>query len=333
MVLADLGAEVTKVEGPKGDPLHNWNSARDSELWNVLTQKKKMVALDLPAQSGVERLRELVCAGPDLVLASGTPETRRDLSYDHETIRAWAPAVDYCGITGWGDTGDLSEQPATELSVQVAAGMTLHLGEPGHEPIRQGFDLVTMNTGYAAVQAGLSLMLHRMRDSSDRTGEHVEVSMMHTAVALSQWNLAAESCPDEKIGKQLEGYEWEPDHGYVCRDARFYVSFRSDEEAWTRFLIALDRVDLLADSRFSTVKLLRRNERFLPALLVGRLSKWSYSDLERLVRDELGGSIVRIRAPRELPEDPQVAALKFVRPGDSTVPLTMTAPILEVSEL
>lgn len=327
MVLTQLGAAVTKIEAPAGDWLRTWGGVQDeSPVWRVVNHDKAIVKLDLTTSVGRAALDDAI-RNSDAVIALGTPGERSRLGTDGERVHSINSGVLYCGISGWGTDGPLAEQPATEIDVQTVAGMTLQLGRKGHEPVRQGFELVSINTGLAAVQAVLAGLLNR-----GVRGEHVEVSMLQTAIAISQWDVTAESGPDEHRGRQLEAYHWAPDHGYSCRDGRVLITLRGDENAWTQLLIALDRVDLLADERFSTIDALRENEHFLPELLEETLADRSFGELEVLVRERLGGTIVPIPDPKAVLDHPQTQALEFVErvPNDNVIQLRLPVRIVSV---
>jgi CoA:oxalate CoA-transferase len=330
MVLAQLGADVHKIEPPGGDWLRTWGGERDGPLWKIVSENKHVDELDLGNENDRDTAMALVRRS-DVALVCGTPGTRRRLSVDRPGLHAINPSLIYCGISGWGMEGPLAEQPATELDVQTAVGMNLMLGPVGGDPVRQGFEFVSMNTGFAAVQAVLAVALARRHDSITRP-EHIEISMLQTAVALLQWNVAAESDPDSWQGKPLEGYSQPQDHGYACRDGRFLFSFRGDEDAWTNLLLALDQSELLSDERFNTVEHLRAYEYLLPALLEPTLVQRSYAELEQLILQASDGAVVPILTPTEVRRHPQTAALNFIDESRDGRNLRMSLPITVVHQ-
>ena len=317
MILTQLGATVQKIANPAGDWLLDWGGDEGGgRLWRALNSHKRVERLDLKSGAGRSSL-QVSLQGVDVVLAAGTPSRRHDLGYDLGAIRTIATGAIYCGISGWGTMGPLSDQPATELDVQVASGMTLLLGRPGEMPVRVGYDLVSVNTALVAVQAILAAVLSVSRDEIEgQHGEAIELSMLQTAISLSQMNVVAGSNVDRKEGRVYEAYRWPPDHGYRCADRHVYISFGGYEEAWSRFFIALGRADLLIDERFSQIDRLRDNEYLLPILLKEELARWTYDDLEKLVRDELGGTVVPLFRPTEVLRHPQVKVLDFIHISD-----------------
>jgi crotonobetainyl-CoA:carnitine CoA-transferase CaiB-like acyl-CoA transferase len=196
--------------------------------------------------------------------------------------------------------------------------MMLSIGRQGGPPSRQGYDVVSVNTALLAAHAILASLLARRRGAP---GQHVHVSMLQAAVALSQFNIAPETAichgPGSLIDSHGEAYNAEPDYGYACVDGRFYFTFRGDETAWTEFFVELGRVDLLADSRFNSVESLRVHERQLRAILEPTLQSYSYDELEKLIRFRLGGTIVPILDLAQARNHEQVQALGFLQ-GDAT---------------
>lgn len=326
MVLRQLGAQVTKLERPAGDWLRHWGGAPDTaRLWTVLTEGKDVTTCD--PRDDRERFAELV-RDADVVVASGPLPARTALGCDYPALRELNPGLLYAGISGWGPEGPLADQPATELDVQIAAGMTLQLGRRGAEPVRQGFSLASVNTGYAAVQAILA-MLHAKTVSGEADGDSAEVSLLHTAIALSQWNTTAESDPDEPVGRQLDAFDWDPDHGYECADGRVLIALRGNENAWTDLFLALDRADVLADERFATVEQVRKHERLLPAVLGPQFRERTTAQITELVRERLGGTVVPILEPAEVLTHPQTVSLGFIGAADGA--LSLTLPVRHVT--
>ena len=145
-------------------------------------------------------------------------------------------------------------------------------------------------------------------------GRHFEVSLLRTAVVLNGWNITAESGHDGVEGKQVKAWAWPPDHGYTCKDRQVLISIKNNDEGWAKFLVALDRVDLLADERFNSLERLRANEWQLPGLLAETTCGMTSEDLRAMV-EEAGGQLVPLLDPNEVLDHPQVSVQHLVRPG------------------
>ena len=246
------------------------------------------------------------------------------LGLTYEVLKQAAPRLIYCHVSGWGSDGPLGDRAASELCIQVAAGMTRYLGERDGAPVRQGFDLVSVDTGIAAAQAALAAVLWREQSGE---GQYVEVSMLATAVALMQWDIAAELGPDIWHGRQLDAQDWPADHGFRCADARCLIDLRGNEEAWPSLLRDIGCTGLAEDPRFTTRKALDLHVTKLPALTAEKLSAWSFKDLERLVREKYDGTIVPMLGIPEVINHPQVAHLGVITssaPGRIGFPIDAT---------
>jgi crotonobetainyl-CoA:carnitine CoA-transferase CaiB-like acyl-CoA transferase len=333
-VLAQLGAEVTKFEPVAGDWLRSIPPAADTAgaLFAALNHDKRSLVLDLRSDDGREAVAALA-ADADIIVVGYRAEKLTDLGISYEQLRRTNPALVYCQISGWGGSGPMASMPATELAVQSLVGMNRHLGDKDGDPVRIGYDLVSVNTGIVAAQACLAALLWRAESGE---GQRVEVSMLGTALALSQWNIVVESGPEKKRGRPLEAYDDPPDHGFECREGHCLIDFRGDEDAWTRFFVAIGREDILSDERFNRVEALQMggNKARLPQVVNSTIREWSYEELERLVRGELGGTLVPVPNLAELLNQEQVACLGVIAdpesyalrlPWKSSEPLTRKA--------
>ena len=323
MVLAELGAAITKILPPWGDVAlapgaavaaveAHVHSAKTVERWDL-------------ADRGCRRAFDDEIRPAAAIIVSGPMGFRRSFDLDYADVQAIRPDLTYCGLTGFGRSGPLADCPATEFDVQVVGGMTRQLGRLGDLPVRQGFHLVSVNTGFAAAQAVMAALLAPARpDELGRGGgrlRHLEVSLLRTALVLNGWNLTAESGHDGVDGKQMQAAAWPPDHGYTCRDRQVLISIRNNDTGWTKFLVALDRLDLLADERFSTLEQLRAHEWLLPRLLAETTGRFTSDELQAIV-EEAGGQLVPVLEPWEVLAHPQAVVQGLAGPdGGVTLPI------------
>jgi crotonobetainyl-CoA:carnitine CoA-transferase CaiB-like acyl-CoA transferase len=323
MMLGRFGASVTKIEPPEGDWLRRIppKIGADSALFLELNPGKESLVLDLKTSSARGHLARLA-RDADVVISGLGDNALERLGLRYQELRRDNPRMIYCGITGWGSQGPMADLPATELAVQATAGLTRHLGAKEGPPVRQGFDMVSVATGVAATQAILAALFWRMHSGE---GQRVEVSMLASAMAINQWDIVAESESVERDrpspGIQLESYAWPPDRGFRCADGSCLIDFLGHEEAWALFFAAIERPDLLADSRFNTTPLIRNNKRFLPGLLNPTLLSWRLAKLEPIVREH-GGTILPALDLAQVIDHPQVRSLGFLEPvNDRDIPM------------
>ena len=174
MVLADLGAEVTKVERPEGDDTRAWGPPWDERgmatYFQAVNRNKRSVVLDLRARADLQRARELV-AGADALVENFRPGVMERLGLGYEQVRAGNPGLVYCSITGFGSGGGAA-LAGYDLLVQAVGGLMSITGAPDGEPQKVGVALVDVVCGLFASTGILAALRHR-----DRTGEGQRVQL------------------------------------------------------------------------------------------------------------------------------------------------------------
>ncbi|MFE1014628.1 CaiB/BaiF CoA transferase family protein [Streptomyces sp. NPDC058794] len=178
MLLADLGADVVKVERPgTGDDTRAWRPPADasgtSTYFLGVNRNKRSVTLDLATDEGRGRARELI-AGSDVVVENFRPGTMEKLGLGHEELRAADPRLVYCSVTGFG-TGAGAALPGYDLLVQAVGGLMSVTGDADGEPAKTGVALVDVITGLHATVGILAALRHRERTGE---GQLVEVSLL-----------------------------------------------------------------------------------------------------------------------------------------------------------
>jgi len=192
-MLADMGAEVIKIETAEGETMRTRPPLRDgcSTTFGQLNVGKKSLVLDLKSPEGVEAVRRLVMT-TDILVENFRPGVMRRLKLDHETLRALNPALIYCSISGYGQSGPSAELPAYAPVIHAASGYDMaHLAyQPGRErPDYCGIyhaDVVTGTYAFGAISAALYQRTRTQR------GQHIDVSMLETMLTLTlnevQWS-------------------------------------------------------------------------------------------------------------------------------------------------
>ena len=319
MQLGDLGADVIKIEPPGGDwirevgPFHTPDDGEpESALYLQLNRNKRGIALDLKRAAGKAVLERLV-AGADVLIEGYRPGVMERLGLGYEELSARYPRLVYLSISGQGAEGPLAEAPASELDVQAVVGSNRHLGRASEPPLRYGYDLASVGAGVAGVHGVLTALLWRERSG---LGQHVQTSLLQAFIAMHQWTISAELAVEDRVGRPLTGADEEPDHGFETADGHALITMRGDEGAWAKFLIAIDRPEVLLDPRYEAPDRLMRNLHLLPPLVNDRTREIPFEELRKLVQDELGYTIVRMHDLRSLLADAQTEALEMVQTID-----------------
>ena len=316
MQLGDLGADVIKIEPPEGDwireigPFHTPAEGEpESALYLQLNRNKRGLALDLKSAGGRAALERLL-ADADVLIEGYRPGVMERLGLGYEELSQRYPRLIYVSISGQGAEGPLADAPASELDVQAVVGSNRHLGRASEPPVRYGYDLASVGAGIAGVHGVLTALLWRERHG---LGQHVQTSLLQTFIAMHQWTISAELAVEDRVGRPLTGADEEPDHGFETADGHALITMRGDEGAWAKFLIAIDRPEVLLDPRYEAPDRLMRNLHLLPPLVNDRTRQIPFEELRTLVQDELGYTIVRMHDLRSLLADAQTEALGMVQ--------------------
>ncbi|HEX9562182.1 MAG TPA: CaiB/BaiF CoA-transferase family protein [Candidatus Dormibacteraeota bacterium] len=186
MQLADLGAEVIKVEHPDGgDQVRQSAPLIDGEgsAFMRLNRNKRSLALDLKTSQGAEIFRKLV-ATADAVVENLRPGTMKDLGLDYETLRSINPGLVYVAASGWGQDGPLRDQPGMDIMAQARSGLMSITGTAGGDPVKVGVPVCDLVCAlYGALAAVAALYARRV----DGRGQFIDVSLLEAGVSLAIW--------------------------------------------------------------------------------------------------------------------------------------------------
>jgi crotonobetainyl-CoA:carnitine CoA-transferase CaiB-like acyl-CoA transferase len=252
MTLADLGADVVKVERPgTGDDTRHWGPPYVDEgatYYLGLNRGKRSVALDLADPGDHALARELV-ARADVLVESFRPGTMTKLGLDPAELRASHPRLITCTISAFG-TGEAARTlPGYDLLLQAMGGLMSVTGEPGGRPLKTGSAIVDMLCGLFAANGILAALRARDRDG---TGQHVEVSLLDTSLAgllnLASGYLNAGVVPG-RMGNDHPSIV--PYGTFDAADGPFALAVGSDG-LFVRLCGELGRPELAEDPRFAT---------------------------------------------------------------------------------
>ena len=186
MQLADLGAEVIKVENPRGGDLTRTTGPFiDGESSNFvrLNRNKRSLALDLKSPEGKAVFRRLA-ATADVVLENFRPGTMRGLGLDYEVLAAEAPRLIYLAASGFGQDGPYADLAGLDIIAQGMSGLMSITGEPGEPPVKIGVPIADLTCALYATIAVLAALRARDRDGR---GQFIDVSLLESAVSLAVW--------------------------------------------------------------------------------------------------------------------------------------------------
>jgi len=185
MILADLGADVIKVEPPAGDSTRQMPGAvgTDSPSFNAVNRGKRGIAIDLKAPDGRDLLVRLARSA-DVLVENYRPGVMTALGLGYDALSAVNPRLVYASISGYGQTGPAARKGGFDLIAQGVSGIMSVTGEPGAPPAKAGVPLTDLAAGLFAVVGILAAIESRHRTGA---GQHVDTALVDAGVALSVW--------------------------------------------------------------------------------------------------------------------------------------------------
>jgi formyl-CoA transferase len=266
MVLADYGAEVIKVENPRGGDFSRLTSPfvdGESAGFMALNRNKKSLALDLKAPRGREIFIDLVRTA-DVLVENFRPGTMADLGLAYPSLADANPRLIYSAATGFGQTGPYSQRAALDLIVQGMSGLMSITGEPGRPPVKVGVpvaDLAAALFGASAIIAALYVR--------DRTGEgqQIDVSLFESAIALQAWETSGYFATGQVPERLGSGHRVSAPY-QAFRTADGYITVgATTPRNWSAFCAAMGLEHLEDDERFAVVSARRAHFQELAALI------------------------------------------------------------------
>jgi crotonobetainyl-CoA:carnitine CoA-transferase CaiB-like acyl-CoA transferase len=316
MILADLGAEVVKVEVPgSGDDTRSFGPpfiGKESAYFLSINRNKKSIAINLKAKEGVVIVHRLARIS-DVVLENFRPGVTKGLGVDYPTISAINPRVVYCSISGFGQTGPYSQRPAYDLVTQGMAGLMGITGEPGREPVKVGVAITDIAGGMYAAIAILAAL--RARESRGR-GCWIDISLVDSTLTWLVYvagNYFASGRVPARMGSAHSNIV--PNQTFVTADGKLLTIAVGNDRLWKNFCKALGIESLADDPRFATNPKRVENRGTLVPMLSDIMKKKTRDEwLEVLVREEVPAGPVYMMD--EIFTDPQVLHRNMLREVD-----------------
>lgn len=272
MVLADLGAEVIKIEPvDKGDETRSFPpfQGKLSHYYIALNRSKRSIALNLKSPEGVQIARDLARQS-DIVLENFRPGVMERLGLGYEVLRKDNERLIYCSVTGFGNDSPLGDKPAFDIVAQALSGVMSVNREPGQAPNKLGIPMGDMAGSIFSV-FGLLAALHERNATGQ--GRHVEVAMLDSLIALqgylSQIYFVTGHSP-QPVGTQHPSIV--PYGAFPTSDGHVIVACLTDR-FWQNFARSLDRADLIEDPRFAVYEQRLDNRCALQEIIHDRMTR------------------------------------------------------------
>ncbi|MEY8841684.1 CaiB/BaiF CoA transferase family protein [Cribrihabitans sp. XS_ASV171] len=308
--LADLGAEVIKVESPAGDDTRAWGPpfvTRDEDVsaayFHSANRGKASITVDFSTSEGQARIRELV-TDADVVIENFKLGGLKKYGLDYDSLAAINPRLIYCSITGFGQTGPYAHRAGYDFIIQGMSGLMSITGEPDGQPQKAGVAITDVFTGIYSVTAILAA-LHQRQDTG--RGQHIDMSLLDVAVAVTAnqaMNYLTTGTPPGRMGNAHVNLA--PYQVFDCADGHIIIATGNDRQ-YQRLCRILGLDDMAEAPEFARNKDRLANRRVMIARLNGATAQRDKADLLAACEAE-GVPAGPINRMDEVMADPQVVA-------------------------
>ena len=328
MLLADMGADVIKIETPgKGDPVRAQGTIRNGLSWYfaAFNRNKRSVALDLRSDEGRALLDELI-RGADVLVENFRPGVLDVMGLTAERLEALNPGLIVASVNGFGSTGPYAQRPAVDFVAQAMSGFMSVNGNADQEPLRSALPLTDLIAGTNAAFAVASALVGRAGSGpAAGKGQRIEASLVNSMFAMMAY-MASEFFATGKAPPRSGN-----DHPLVAPYGQFHATdgpvaiAPSNDTLLSRLFTALDLPWVMADPRFDSndKRMARRHE--INGIVADRIAT-ATRDHWIEVLNAAGVPCGRVMDLAEVVADPQIAAQEMVldveHPGHGSVQMT-----------
>jgi crotonobetainyl-CoA:carnitine CoA-transferase CaiB-like acyl-CoA transferase len=247
MMLGDMGAEIIKVEHPKGgDDTRGWPPFYDggeSSYFQSVNRNKKSLTLDLKAEEGKKIAHQLI-EKSDILIQNFRPGTIERLGFSWDVCSAINPRLIYASISGYGQTGPNRERPAYDILLQAEGGLMSITGEQEGASVKTGIAIADLTTALFAIQGILLAIIAREKTGR---GQYIDMAIQDGQAALmshAAGNFFGTGVPPGRMGNRHPSIC--PYRDFQCSDGALIVAAANDS-LWDRFARAIGRADLADD--------------------------------------------------------------------------------------
>lgn len=270
MLLADMGAEVVKVETPgAGDPVRRQGAIRGGLSWYfaAFNRNKRSLTLNLRHPEGREVLAKLI-AGNDVLVENFRPGVMAAIGFDKARLDALNPALIYCSLSGFGSNGPYRDRPSFDFIAQAMSGFMSVTGEPDRPPMRAGPPIADLVAGLCGALGICAALVRRGRSG---VGDTVGASLNNAIISMLGFLAANYFATGEPPGRSGNDHAIVSPYGlFRTKDGEIAIA-PSQEQSYQRLVEALDATELRDDPRFLSNDLRVANRRAMNAAIEVRL--------------------------------------------------------------
>lgn len=314
-LLADLGADVIKVESREGDGTRHWGppwveregangeTEREAAYYHACNRGKRSITADFRDPDDAAKVIGLA-AEADVLIENFLPGKLAQFALDYASIRTANPGVVYCSITGFGQSGPRRDEAGYDFVIQAMSGFMSLNGAPEGDPTKFGVSISDLSCGLYAANAIQSALLMRHRTGS---GQHIDMSLLDCSVALLANQATSFFATGENPPRMGNSHAQVSAYGVFPTQDGPVVLAPANDNLFRKLLALLDRNDLMADERFVTNEARVANRDLVDAMIAAETVSWSREDLLK----QCGAAGVPAGAINTLDQvfaDPQVIA-------------------------
>ena len=311
MVLADMGADVIKVEKPNGGDDNRRMGPPFIKEWSAgflaLNRNKRSLVLDLRSQTGQAAFKRLV-EGVDVVVENFRPGVMGRLGLGYETLAAIKPSLVYCSVSGFGATGPDAAKGGFDLVAQGVSGLMSITGHPGMPPAKVGVPITDISAGLLAANGILCAYIHSLKTGH---GQHVDTSLMEAGVAYTVWEPSVYFADGEVPGPLGSAHRVSAPY-QALRTADGYLNIgAATQPTWEQLCRAIGLEALIDDPRFKLPGDRKSREEELANLLEETFTKETTGHWLEMLQ-KAGVVAGPINNMDQVYKDPQVLARKML---------------------
>lgn len=313
-LLADMGADVIKVEPPDGDLMRAWPPIMNgySQYFASVNRNKRSVVLDLKTPDGLANARKLALSG-DVVIENFRPGVMAKFGLDHASLAKEKPSLVYCSVSAYGQTGPRAKEGGFDMTLQAMSGAMSVTGDADGRPAKCGIPIADFTTGLYAAFSVVASLNKVARKLDNGAGDFIDVSMLGSMLGIANLQTS------ELFGTGRDPVRLGSAHpmnapyaGFRCRDGDIALAAGTNK-LWEAACEGIGRMDLTRDERFATPSLRAKNQNALRDLLEQTFANFDCAALLKIFR-ERGVPCAPINTYSQVLADAQVEHMQWVEP-------------------
>jgi formyl-CoA transferase len=250
MLLADMGADVIKIEKPNGgDDTRRMGPPfidTESAAFLAMNRNKRSMVLNFKEPAGVDAMKRLV-KDADIIIENYRTGVMERLGLGYDDLKAINPGLIYCSISGFGRTGPYANRGGYDLIAQAMSGIMSITGVPDTPPVKAGVPVADMNAGMFSVYGILTAYIHKLKTGK---GQYLEISLLEAALAYTVWESAGYFATGEVAGPLGSSHRNSAPYQGLRTSDGYIVVGAPNQPNWERLATAFGRADLIAQEKY-----------------------------------------------------------------------------------